>query len=64
MLSCSLKNIVSYVCGGSCTFLGSPKVWEHPQALGLKWPSLMRTHEYKNLPYNLTLTYHPFDNQV
>jgi hypothetical protein len=32
--------------------VGSPKVWEHPWAHALKWPSLRRTHSCKNLPFN------------
>ncbi len=29
----------------------SPEVWEHPPVHAIRWPSLRRTHLYKDLPY-------------
>jgi hypothetical protein len=51
MFPCSHKRRV-YVQRDIPVLMGSPKVWEHPWAHALKWPSLRRTHSYKNLPFN------------
>jgi hypothetical protein len=39
--------------------LCSPEVQEHAWGHALKYPSLRRTHLYKNLPYNIIYTNTP-----
>jgi hypothetical protein len=51
MFPCSHETRV-YVQRDIHVLVGSPTVWEHPRAHALKWPSLGRTHSYKNLPFN------------
>jgi len=44
----SHKKPVVYIMEVSCT----PEDGEHPEAHGLRWLSVRRTHLYRNLPYN------------
>jgi hypothetical protein len=36
----------------------SPLVWEQPRALALKWPSLLKIHSNRNLPYNIIVGFY------